>query len=323
MAHSHTSRTALPWFLLPISAVLLAAAAVTGAWLFGRKAPLQPHERPADRSGGSEATVCGTFETFSAPLQAETESAPAYDYREILFDEDGILIARIEGKRYKGVLAVVDDPTRLFVGSIPWYGEEGYGWRLDRMMEHYGAVLGLNGGGFDDTVGQGRGGSPQGIVMCEGRIWLGGEYGSYDVCAFTDEGRLITGRRTGKELLEAGVHSAVSFGPALIVDGAVQEFDYKTLYWEPRSLVGQREDGSILLMALEGRQAAALGADFPTAAQAMLDFGAINATNLDGGASSSLLYKGELINICNSVGGLRAIPTGILVRSSAGEEAGE
>ena len=226
----------------------------------------------------------------------------------------GILIARIEGKRWKGVVAVVDDPTRLFVGSIPWFSQEGYGMRLDTLMERYNAVLGLNGGGFDDTVGQGRGAAPIGVIITDGQLWQGGEWGEYDVCAFDKDGKLYVGRRLARDLLEAGVHSAVSFGPALVIDGVIQEFN--TQNWEPRSAVGQRADGKILLMALEGRAVSAQGADMQTLAEVMVQYGAVNATNLDGGASSSLLYKGELMHTCNAIAGLRLIPNGILVRAS-------
>ena len=294
--------------------VVLSSAVVAALWLYGSRAPLLSAQREAGVPLYAPLSLWNEAGDYSAEPTPEAEAETEYDYKEILSEEDGILIARIEGKRWKGVIAVVDDPTRLFVGSIPYFSHEGYGMYLDALMERYNAVLGLNGGGFDDTAGQGRGAAPIGIIITDGKLWLGGEWGSYDVCAFDEAGKLYVGRHVAKDLLEAGVHSAVSFGPALVIDGVIQEFN--TVNWEPRSAVGQRADGKILLVALEGRAVAAQGADMQTLAEVMVQYGAINATNLDGGASSSLLYKGELMHTCNAIAGLRLIPNGILVRAS-------
>jgi len=46
----------------------------------------------------------------------------------------------------------------------------------------------------------------------------------------------------------------------------------------------------------------------------MLDFGAVNASNLDGGSSTLMIYEGEVLNVCASVTGPRALPTSFLVR---------
>jgi bla regulator protein BlaR1 len=45
----------------------------------------------------------------------------------------------------------------------------------------------------------------------------------------------------------------------------------------------------------------------------MLEYGAVNAGNLDGGSSSVMVYDGEIINHCASVTGPRRIPTGFIV----------
>ena len=307
-------RALLLWLLT----LCVSVSAVVGLWLYGSRLPLLPAQREAGVPAATPLSLWTETEDYKAEPPATDVPAEEYDYQEILSNEDGILIARIEGKRWKGVLAVVDDPTRLFVGSIPYFSNEGYGMHLNAIMERHGAVLGINGGGFDDTVGQGRGGAPIGLVIADGTLWLGGEWGSYDVCAFDEAGKLYVGRWIARDLLEAGVHSAVSFGPALVIDGKIQEFN--TVNWEPRSAVGQRADGKVLLMALEGRAVSAQGADMQTLAEVMLQYGAVNATNLDGGASSSLLYKGELMHTCNAVAGLRLVPNGVLVRESDWEE---
>ena len=46
----------------------------------------------------------------------------------------------------------------------------------------------------------------------------------------------------------------------------------------------------------------------------MLEYGAVNAANLDGGSSSVMYYEGELLNSCSSLYGPREMPTGIIVK---------
>jgi exopolysaccharide biosynthesis protein len=46
----------------------------------------------------------------------------------------------------------------------------------------------------------------------------------------------------------------------------------------------------------------------------MLEYGAVNASNLDGGSSTLMIYRGETLNVCASVYGPRAIATSFLVR---------
>jgi exopolysaccharide biosynthesis protein len=45
----------------------------------------------------------------------------------------------------------------------------------------------------------------------------------------------------------------------------------------------------------------------------MMDYGAVNACNLDGGSSTLMWYQGGYVNNCASVIGIRPVPTAILV----------
>ena len=81
----------------------------------------------------------------------------------------------------------------------------------------------------------------------------------------------------------------------------------------PRTAIGQRSDGAILLLVIDGRQPNSLGATYLDEAEIMLRFGAVNACNLDGGSSSLLWFRGEYINNNASVIGIRPIPTSFVV----------
>ena len=46
----------------------------------------------------------------------------------------------------------------------------------------------------------------------------------------------------------------------------------------------------------------------------MLEYGAVNASNLDGGSSTQMIYRDETLNVNTSVKGARMLPTAILVK---------
>ena len=86
----------------------------------------------------------------------------------------------------------------------------------------------------------------------------------------------------------------------------------------PQRIVDARQ--LLLLLALQGRQLQALGVTCKELAQIMQGYGCINASNLDGGASSDMYFQGKYLNVCNTSGGPRPIPTAILVMPPAQKE---
>lgn len=324
MAHRKKRRSRFRPLLPPLLALVLGTAVLGGLYVYGaRQRTPMADELTAAPDGGAPLSLWQQQEFYTAAAEENAaeetaESAPEYPYEEILRQEEGLTIYRIQGKRYKAVLAVIDDPKRLYVGTLQTYGW--YGQTLEQIMEGSDALLGVNGGGFQDLNGEGNGSTPIGVVMVDGEFRWGGPGGEYDACAFDKDGKLHVGRMTGYQMQEWGVQYAVSYGPCLIQDGVIQE--QVNPYLEPRTAVGQREDGSVLLMIIEGRQVGALGVSYKEEAEIMAAYGAINATNMDGGASSVMLYEHEMLNHPNGLAGMRTIPSAILVRR-LGEEAAE
>ena len=98
----------------------------------------------------------------------------------------------------------------------------------------------------------------------------------------------------------------------VIINGEVQRQNLSGGV-NPRTALGQRADGALLLLVLDGRSINTLGASREDVVNIMLEYGAVNAGNLDGGSSSVMVYNGEIINHCASVTGPRRIPTGFIV----------
>ena len=235
-------------------------------------------------------------------------------------DDNNIERYDVSGNKFKGFILVINDPTRIKVGYSNMLGKEGQ--LTSDIARDNNAIAAVNGGGFKDktsgTKYVGTGGNPAGIIMSNGKILrndIKNENEKRDVVALTKSGRLLVGPHSTKEMKELGASEAVSFGPALIVNGK------KTITtgnggWgiAPRTAIAQRKDGAIILLVIDGRQLNSLGATLREVQDILFDeYGAVNATNLDGGSSSTLFYNDEIINNpCDSLGE-RSVPSIIYV----------
>jgi len=217
-------------------------------------------------------------------------------------------ILDVSGATFKGKMMIVSDPERVIVGVSNQLGAAGQ--LLPEMIESYGGVGGTNAGGFDDPNGTGNGGIPLGVVIHEGKLLYGAN--TRAATAVIDyDGILHVGNMTGNEAMALNAEWAVSFGPVLVVNG--EKCDGLSSGLNPRTAIGQRSDGAILLLVINGRQVGSMGATYEDVADVMLTYGAVNALNLDGGSSSSMLHEGEYLNISSSLVGERPLPTGIVV----------
>lgn len=232
---------------------------------------------------------------------------------EINNNVDEIKVINIKGSTYKGYLAIISNPGRVSVGiSGPYDGSSGK--TVENIAKKYEAVLAINGGGFLDEAGMGNGGTPIGIVISNNKIVYGNENSKYEVIGFDNENKLVVGTMTGKDALKRGVRDALSFGPILIVNGKPAKIKGAGSGLNPRTAIGQRQDGTVLLLVIDGRQANSLGASYQDIVDIMQEYGAINAANLDGGSSSQMYYEGKYINNCSSLYGPRKMPTSFIVK---------
>lgn len=231
---------------------------------------------------------------------------------------EDIEVIEVEGSTYKGRMIVVSDPTRVYL-SIPTEGLEGPngGMKVEDMVARDGAIAGINGGGFLDENGVGDGGTPLGYVIKDGVVIFGPKDYADSFVGFDADGKLIIGRMTANEAINSGVVEGLCFQlsgvGALVINDEPVEIVGSGGGVNPRTAIGQRADGTILLLTIDGRQSHSLGATYFDIIDIMLDFGAVNAANLDGGSSSLMVYEGEIISVTASLYGSRKIPTAFLV----------
>lgn len=260
----------------------------------------------------SNDTLTNT-DMIKIPDSADNSSTSAKD-ENIDPDGDGIDIFDISGATYKGKMMVVYDPSRVFVGTIDQFGEDLDGTRVTAMCEKYGAVGGINAGGFVDQAGNFRGGVPLGVVISQGQLLSGDPESRWDMVGFTADNKLVCGTMSIQTALDMGIRDAVYFGPTLITNGEPREQLGSGGGLNPRAGIGQREDGAILLLTIDGRHTNSLGASLADVRDELAKFGAVNAYNLDGGSSTTMVYNGEVLTQSPFLVGYRNIPTTILVK---------
>lgn len=115
------------------------------------------------------------------------------------------------------------------------------------------------------------------------------------------------------------VDQAIGGGPTLVKDGKMsvdaddQGFNFE-FYGKrhPRSAVGRTQDGDILFVVLDGRQAHSVGATLAEMAELMVRMGCRDAINLDGGGSSEMVVLGVTVNK-PSDGTSRAVANAIVI----------
>ena len=250
--------------------------------------------------------------THAQPADAE-EGPQADEWGYVDEDGDGLILVPIKGK-FTGYMLIVLDPSRVVLGCQPkTMGSKGY--TVQEYVEMADAVAGINGGSFADEGGKGNGSMPDTLTVHEGEIYCGGSGVGNGFVGIDDNYILHVGISSTQAAQDLHIQEGCSFrpGPVLVINGKLApEKDLKSGL-NPRTAIGQRSDGAILMLVIEGRQPSCLGASYQDVAELMLRNGAVNASNLDGGSSSMMWYNGEYVNNSASVIGIRPIPTSWVV----------
>ena len=231
-------------------------------------------------------------------------------------DESIELYEIADNPKFKGYYLLVKDPSRIKIGLTSKLGTEGE--TTSEIANNNGAIAAINGGAFVDKTSvnwTGTGACPDGIVMSEGKkVWNSKEYEEKsDLFAITKKGILIVGQYSQKELEELDVQEALSFDPALIINGNKMDMTEEGGL-APRTAIGQREDGTIILLVIDGRSLSSVGASYTDVQEVLYKLGAINAINLDGGRSTTMYYYGNIVNSPSNTMGERTIPTAVIVK---------
>lgn len=272
-------------------------------------------EEIAEIEGSHEDTVVATDASLieiAAPAEGEDgPTADAWGY--VDEDGDGLILVPVSGESYTGYMLIVQDPMRVELGFSPEdMGQRGY--TVAEFAEKFGAVAAINGGGFYDPGGMGNGSIPEHLVVKNGQIYAGELGVGEGFVGLDSKGILHVGLETVDDIKNNDIQHGCGYGPVLVANGEMMTEGMLVSGLNPRTAIGQRADGAVLLLVVDGRQISSIGASFEDLIRIFLEYGAVNAGNLDGGSSSKMLYEGEALNENASVIGTRPLPTSFLVR---------
>lgn len=206
--------------------------------------------------------------------------------------EQGIMISLAKTASYTARIVQIEDPSRVFVATTDRKGVQGK--LICDYLRDEEAILGINASGFADYNGNGMGGEIIGATLSQGELWGNLMYSSMTI-GFTEDNKLIAG--TIHNWDQYNLRDAIQFGPVLIKDGHILTEGSSGWGLQPRTVIGQRADGAVLFMIVDGRKPGySIGATMGDCASVLLEYGAVTAAACDGGSSSVLAYNGQIIN---------------------------
>ena len=212
---------------------------------------------------------------------------------------DGIRIESYAGDTYNAHIMIVRDPSQVYMGtSTESFSTSIPGKRLNAVMEEENVLAGVNAGAFNDdgTASSTVGSCPLGLVMSGGKcVWTSGKQpGLEGFAGFTNDDVLVvsTTNLTKAQAEEMDIRDGCCFGPVLIMNGEVNMEAYNmNSGFNPRTAIGQRADGAVIFVCVDGRQAGSIGGTYADVIDIMVEYGAVNACNMDGGSSSIMYYR--------------------------------
>ena len=236
----------------------------------------------------------------------------------------GIQIETIKRENYTGTVMLIEDPSRVFLGTSTQDGFDTSipGKRIGEMFEVYPeTVAAVNAGAFfdDGTTSTAVGSYPLGLTIAGGKdMSFPGQQiqpGLAGFVGFNSDHKLLVfdHNLTSEEAKELGIRDGISIGPALIIHREIQPAAEENSGYKPRTAIGQREDGTVILLCINGRVFDSLGATYEEVTNEMMTYGAENACLLQGGSATAMMYhpngtqEPELLTSVSPLNGYREL----------------
>ena len=281
-----------PSFWAILVAVILILALAIGFLTVPKS---EPKEAPSN-SSLKESVPPETILETQAPTAPAEESSTEVDDPEWTPYPDGIRIDTYEGENFTAQIMLVRDPSRLYLAtSSETLSKDTPGLKIDAAIEKEGAVAAINAGTcWDDGTGSLEVGSvPLGLNLSKGKVvWDSFSEATPDTgfVGFNRDNILIVANSvTEEKALELGIRDGCASGTVLIVNGNAVDIDHSG--YSPRTAIGQRADGTVILVCTNGRTDEYIGATLPDVIAILQEYGAVNACALLGGSSANMLYR--------------------------------
>ena len=256
-----------------------------------------------------ETTTEPETEAPKDPPPFSAESFKQYTGRELGPDEKmydryvtshlSIIISKVEKGDLKYFICDIRiDSPRTFHTAFAGSKITGRAY-TSKIASQVGAVFAVNGDfcGFRTS----------GIIIREGALYRN-KGSDWDLCYLDKNGDMVLTKHSSvdaKSLVSNGAYQSWSFGPALVKNGrALTKDEFVTpglsrSAREPRTAIGQVGKLHYIILVVDAVRSGGStigGMTFSDLAQTMASLGCKNAYNLDGGGSTTLYYKGKVIN---------------------------
>lgn len=210
---------------------------------------------------------------------------------------NGVKLEFINKPNFKAYMILVKDPSRIKVGvSSENFSSATVGINIFDAVKKYNAFAAINGGEFSDIGGRGTGAAPMGLTYSYGKnVWSDG--GKRTFIGFDNNNTLVCREGLTKSEAEAlGVRDGVSFqtGNVLIEQAGEQvklHYSDKNTGTAQRTAIGQRADGTVVMLVTDGRTASSIGATKNDVIDILVEYGCCRAGMLDGGSSAMMFFK--------------------------------
>ena len=213
---------------------------------------------------------------------------------------DGIRILDYAGGTYNAHIMIIRDPSLVYMATSTEgaFSTSVPGTRINEQIETEGAIAAINAGAFNDdgTANSYVGSIPAGLLIVDGQVKSNKFHNlvpEEGFAGFTFDNILVVAKSmTAEKAKELNIRDGCEFGPVLIMNGVVNQEAYNANSgYNPRTAIGQRADGAVIFLCIDGRSPNSIGGTYRDVIDIMVEFGAVNACNMDGGSSSVMLYR--------------------------------
>ena len=205
-------------------------------------------------------------------------------------DNDLYKLIKVDEKDYTAYITVIYDPSRISLVEATNLSNGGQ--NVQTMAKNNKAKVAINAG---PAYVRGHSLDPRGVYIENGKVKHNSGR-SEKLIGFNKDNVLVLSRMTAEEAIEQNIRDAVVFGPYLIINGKASKFKGDGGYGDrPRTAIGQRQDGIVLLVVVDGKHGLT-GITMKGLTDLFIRYKAYNAANLDGGGSSTLVIEEKLIN---------------------------
>ena len=268
-----------------------------GAPPSGGKGPGGRHGKPKSSSGSSSDS--GSSESSSDSSASSTDSGISSAGTSDTYSDDKLSI-KLKEYTVSGTavhVAEVKADSASYLKTA--FAQGSYGRNVTAttsdIAESVDAILAINGDYY--------GAQEKGYVIRNGKLYRSTAVnGSEDLVIYKDGSFEIINESevTAEELIAKGAVQTLSFGPALVEKGkiSVDSDDEvgRAMASNPRTAIGIKSDGTYVFVVSDGRTDESEGLSLLQLAEFMENLGAETAYNLDGGGSSTMVFKGNIVN---------------------------